>query len=440
MSTVVDKVIKKQNAVISDLAQFFGLARTTSLNRLVKAGTINKWSRFKPLSYGRHPQPLTGTERDAARNGFTFSSVDPLVLRSAERKWLSAHTVLSSNDSVRISDFVNPDAGGDMEGYHHIMDSPLQIRWENTVIDTRNPDSPFVALLFFNFSESSRNGVTRTWSPAYGLKVESIMGALMIDTPYVTLMFYNNNDYWLVSLSQRASWFCNGLNSGVCIFLLDFTAPSLAEIASAVADSDMYCLACLSAAGDSNNTSGNETLVVYKNVAYSLTSLSTGGVWSDGTPESDRIKVNSNAAGLPSSIFSVSFNANSLSFVGTQQKAGQNLRKYNFVNDIDLTLTPNDYTFGGYVKVRIVLYNPYGFVGRYENGVTEILDIGQVEIYNEVFRTPGIGQTVTRHIAYPYTWVICNFASVPYPSCTLRVYIAGESAPKLEQTITGNYA
>jgi hypothetical protein len=112
------------NLVISDIAEFFGLPRSSSLDQICRAGAINKFAKRKPVEYGhssnRHPQPLMGDEikgnPDAVANGIVYG----LTVGASPTNWNELHDLdfqyAGPSSCYRISDF---------DGYYHKATCPI---------------------------------------------------------------------------------------------------------------------------------------------------------------------------------------------------------------------------------------------------------------------------------------------------------------------------
>lgn len=112
------------NLVLDDIAEFFGLSRSSSLDQVCRASAINKFAKRKPVEYGsssnRHPQPLMGDEikgnPDAVANGIVYG----LTVGASQTNWNELHDLdfqyTGPSSCYRISDF---------DGYYHETTCPI---------------------------------------------------------------------------------------------------------------------------------------------------------------------------------------------------------------------------------------------------------------------------------------------------------------------------
>lgn len=157
------------NLVISDIAEFFGLPRSSSLDQICRAGAINKFAKRKPVEYGhssnRHPQPLMGDEikgnPDAVANGIVYG----LTVGASPTNWNELHDLdfqyTGPSSCYRISDF---------DGYYHKATCPISG-------DCWLPKPNNVYVLDSTESGNNRFNITlRTESSDYEISASELFG------------------------------------------------------------------------------------------------------------------------------------------------------------------------------------------------------------------------------------------------------------------------
>lgn len=102
------------NLVINDIAEFFGLSRSSSLDQICTAAGINKWAKYKPVEpqASRYSKPLSDAQLSAVHYGLTVGV--------SQTHWNQLDAVDFSytppSTCYRISDF---------DGYYHNARCPI---------------------------------------------------------------------------------------------------------------------------------------------------------------------------------------------------------------------------------------------------------------------------------------------------------------------------
>lgn len=114
------------NLVLDDIAEFFGLSRSSSLDQVCTAEEINKFSRHKPVEYGsssnRHPQPLMGDEIKGNPQDVGNGIIYGVRVGASQTTWNELHDidfdyVRRPSSCFRISDF---------DQYYHGATCPIR--------------------------------------------------------------------------------------------------------------------------------------------------------------------------------------------------------------------------------------------------------------------------------------------------------------------------
>lgn len=114
------------NLVLDDIAEFFGLSRSSSLDQVCTAEGINKFARHKPVEYGsssnRHPQPLMGDEIKGNPQDVGNGIIYGVRVGASQTTWNELHDidfdyVRRPSSCFRISDF---------DQYYHGATCPIR--------------------------------------------------------------------------------------------------------------------------------------------------------------------------------------------------------------------------------------------------------------------------------------------------------------------------